>query len=334
MNEPTMETLARRLDRVERENRRLKQAGVVALTVIAAVVLMGQATASKAAEAENRTELATVQRDGVPMYAQMMTTSEVLAVLQRQAVVTIHFAVTGAEGTWCYVTKASGRKRSGYVRCEDLERDWPPAAAPPTVAGRPKEEVPPVAAIPPEAPPKSPRPTETLAQGEKPTPTPLTKVAKPRVKPKREYSIQVASLVRKKNALSLKERLEKLGYSPSIRRTTARITRHRVFAGEFSSREEAEQTARRMNVDEFPSNLVESESGEFRLEVGSFFQLNKAIDLAHDLQKKTYTPKIVSEAAPTPVHQVRVGEYQTRAEALKAREALKRQGVAPLVVRQ
>jgi len=35
MNEPTMETLARRLDRVEGENRRIKQAGVVALAVIA-----------------------------------------------------------------------------------------------------------------------------------------------------------------------------------------------------------------------------------------------------------------------------------------------------------
>ena len=31
MNEPTMETLARRLDRVERENRRLKLAGAVVL---------------------------------------------------------------------------------------------------------------------------------------------------------------------------------------------------------------------------------------------------------------------------------------------------------------
>jgi len=56
MNEPTMETLARRLDGVERENRRLKQVGVVALAVIAAVVLMGQATGGKVAkviEAEN-----------------------------------------------------------------------------------------------------------------------------------------------------------------------------------------------------------------------------------------------------------------------------------------
>ena len=53
MNEPTMETLARRLDRVERENRWLKQAGVVALAVIAAVVLMGQVTQeSRIVEAE------------------------------------------------------------------------------------------------------------------------------------------------------------------------------------------------------------------------------------------------------------------------------------------
>ncbi len=36
MNEQRMETLARRLDRVERKNRRLQQAGVLALTVIAA----------------------------------------------------------------------------------------------------------------------------------------------------------------------------------------------------------------------------------------------------------------------------------------------------------
>ncbi|MEE8242578.1 MAG: hypothetical protein V3R61_03765 [candidate division NC10 bacterium] len=50
MVEPTIETLARRLGRVERENQRLKQAGVVALAVIAAVVLMGQATQSKVAE--------------------------------------------------------------------------------------------------------------------------------------------------------------------------------------------------------------------------------------------------------------------------------------------
>ena len=48
MNEPTMETIARRLDKVERENRRLKTAAVVALAVITAVVLMGQATSKLA----------------------------------------------------------------------------------------------------------------------------------------------------------------------------------------------------------------------------------------------------------------------------------------------
>ena len=47
MNEPTMDTLARRLDKVERENRWLKRVGVAALAVIAGVVLMGQSLASK-----------------------------------------------------------------------------------------------------------------------------------------------------------------------------------------------------------------------------------------------------------------------------------------------
>ncbi len=43
-NNPTIETLARRLDKVERENWRLMRIGAVALAVIVAVVLMGQAT--------------------------------------------------------------------------------------------------------------------------------------------------------------------------------------------------------------------------------------------------------------------------------------------------
>ena len=54
MAEPTMETLARRLDGVERENRWLKRAGVLALAVIAAVVLMGQVKPqSRTIETEN-----------------------------------------------------------------------------------------------------------------------------------------------------------------------------------------------------------------------------------------------------------------------------------------
>ncbi len=55
MNEPTMETQARRLDRVEGENQRSKMAGIVALAVIAAVMLVAMATPpvlTKVVEAE------------------------------------------------------------------------------------------------------------------------------------------------------------------------------------------------------------------------------------------------------------------------------------------
>ena len=43
MNQPMMETLVERLDRLERENRRLKWVGSVVLIGITALVLMGQA---------------------------------------------------------------------------------------------------------------------------------------------------------------------------------------------------------------------------------------------------------------------------------------------------
>ncbi|MFQ5532955.1 MAG: hypothetical protein ACE5EP_03785, partial [Candidatus Methylomirabilales bacterium] len=79
MNEPTLKGLARRLDRVERQNQRLMRIGAVALTGIAAMVLMGQATpVVKEVEAErfvvrdasgNRRGVLGVGSDGVPTLA-------------------------------------------------------------------------------------------------------------------------------------------------------------------------------------------------------------------------------------------------------------------------
>lgn len=50
MNEPTMDNMVQRLDRLERDNRRMKRIGALVVVGIAAVVLMGQATASKVAK--------------------------------------------------------------------------------------------------------------------------------------------------------------------------------------------------------------------------------------------------------------------------------------------
>ncbi len=85
-------------------------------------------------------------------------------------------------------------------------------------------------------------------------------------------------------------------------------------------------------MDGFSANLVELEDGKFGLDVGSSFRLNEAIDLARSLQTKNYTPRILSTAAPTSVHQVRIGEYENRSEAQEAFEALKKEGFTPLIV--
>jgi cell division protein FtsN len=184
----------------------------------------------------------------------------------------------------------------------------PPKEPPPPV--EPKAEV-----------PETPKPPAAAAAPEKPS----LKVAKPKEEGVKRYSLQVASLVVEQNALTLKKRLEKLGYTPIIRKVATSISRHRVYAGEFDGRQEAEEAARRLNVDGFPSNIVEG---------GSAVQLNDAIDLAHNLQKKNHTAKIVSEPTSTLVHQVSVGQYGSRTEAQEALEALKKHGFAPLVVRR
>ena len=178
----------------------------------------------------------------------------------------------------------------------------------------------------------APQPPVAPTVADKPAPKSLAKATEP--KGEARYSVQVASLVVEQNARSLQERLKTLGYSAVMQKTTARLTRHRVYSGDFNSREEAEQAERRLNVDGFPSKVVQGENGKFRLEVGSPLRLDDAIDLARNLERKNHTAKIVSQPASTPVHQVWVGEYGDRAEALKTLEALKKQGFTPVIVKR
>lgn len=293
-----------------------KRVEKLVLTSILAVALIGHAGVTRAAEEESAAQRVTVGRDGVPVYSHMATSGIVVMQLMRGDVVEMQPADTTSEGAWCRVREVAIWGRSGYVRCEELKGE---------ASGPPKEEGPQVTKGPPESPPP---PVES------PAPKPAARVREPEVSGKSRYSVQVAALVVERNALSLKERLEKLGYNPVIRTTTTRITRHRVYAGEFVSREEAEQTMRMLNVDGFPSKLVEGEGGKVFVQVGSFLKIDEAIDLARELQQKNHTSKIVSEPVPTQIHAVRVGEYEKRSEALETLDALKKHGFAPLIVKQ
>ncbi len=295
-----------------------------ALTSILAVTFMGRAVVSKAAKDETAAERVTVNRDGVPVYSHMATSGIVVMQLMRGDVVEIETADTTSEGTWCRVREIAIWGRSGYVRCTELKGEGTPSEIPPKAAAPPTGEAPPGAKGQPEA--------------SRPPEAPVSKATPPmtgrKVTNGRSYTVQVAALVAQPNAQSLTKRLEKLGYRPRIQTTTARITRHRVYAGEFESQEEAQQAARRLNVDGFSSNLVEVEGGKFVLEVGSFFKIDEAIDLARDLQNKNYISRIDSTAIPTQVHVVRVGAYENHSEALQTLDALKKQGFSPLIVRE
>ena len=91
------------------------------------------------AEADALSGRATVKRDGVSLYAQMATTSEVLSVLARDAIVQVDFAILNAQGHWCRVKEEASQRSAGYVRCDDLE-PGPPARGQPNVVRQEKQQ--------------------------------------------------------------------------------------------------------------------------------------------------------------------------------------------------
>ncbi len=195
----------------------------------------------------------------------------------------------------------------------------------------------------PEAKPTAPQATKVEAKpaapakvSEKPLPAPPAKTeAKADRKPvagPSSFSLQVGAMVMQENAETLKRRLDERGFPASVRKGTAYITKHVVTVGEFGGRREAEELARRLSVDGFTSQLL-AEEGKYAPQVASFFNLDEAIDLARELQKKGYIPKISSKPANTTVFQVRHGTFDSRASAVKRGDELRAKGFNVLIVR-
>jgi cell division protein FtsN len=145
------------------------------------------------------------------------------------------------------------------------------------------------------------------------------------------YSIQVGAMANEQNAEALKQKLDALGFSTFIRKGSGFVSGHVVTAGEPTGKREAEELARRLNVDGFPSQLISME-GKYLPQVGTFVNLDEAIDLARELQKKNYRPKITSKPATKVLYQVRTGQFDTREAAIKRGEELKAKGFSVWVV--
>jgi cell division septation protein DedD len=147
------------------------------------------------------------------------------------------------------------------------------------------------------------------------------------------FSLQIGAMVMEENADALKRKLDGSGFPAVIRKGTAYVTKQFVTVGEPTGKREAEDLSRRLNVDGFPSQLL-SVGDKYTPQIGAFFNLDEAIDLARELQKKKYAPKITSKPATTVVYQVRHGKFDSRASAVRRGEELKGKGFSFLVVRE
>jgi cell division septation protein DedD len=145
------------------------------------------------------------------------------------------------------------------------------------------------------------------------------------------FSIQVGAMAIEQNAENLKQKLEAIGFPATIRKGVGYMNRHIVTAGDPTGKREAEELARRLNVDGFPSQIISVE-GKYVPQIGAFVNLDEAIDLAREMQKKNYHPKITSKPSTAMLYQVRTGKFDTRADAMKRGEELKAKGFNAWVV--
>jgi cell division protein FtsN len=224
-----------------------------------------------------------------------------------------------------------------------------PAPQPPVPAAPTKEATPTPAppAKPPaiqEAKPSAPPPSPAKAPAKKEEAMPVAPVKAPPAKMEAKaptqggtagatvkYSLQIGAMVMQQNAEALKQKLDASGFPATVRKGTASVKRQTVTAGEPTSKPEAEELARRLTVDGFPSQLI-TVGSKYTPQVGAFFDENEAIDLARELQKKYYSPKITVKPAKTTVFQVRHGRFDSRAAATKRGEELKKKGFPFMVV--
>ena len=148
-----------------------------------------------------------------------------------------------------------------------------------------------------------------------------------------KFSLQMGAMVMEENAEALKQKLDASGFPAVIRKGTAFVSKQVVTAGEPSSKSAAEDLSRRLNVDGFPSEPLDV-GGKYTPQIGAFFNLDEAVDLARELQKKNYHPKITSKPVTTVVYQVRHGMFDSRNAAMVRGEELKSKGFNSLVVRE
>lgn len=151
---------------------------------------------------------------------------------------------------------------------------------------------------------------------------------------KGRFSVQVGALAHEVNARALRQRLEKLGYPVTIRMAQTPSTQHVVLVTAPGDRTEADALVERMKAEGIPATVSESDGRSYRVEAGRSEVLDQAIDLAHDLQKKGFTPKIVSETSSSTLYLVRVGQFTSRAEASHKARELREKGFPTLIVKK
>jgi len=159
-----------------------------------------------------------------------------------------------------------------------------PAQPPAPAKAAPEKASPSAAASREPAAPSKAAPPAAAAPAGKAVPAPSAKAekhapAKGAAATAKGFSLQVGAMAQEANAEQLKKKLDAMGFQTVVRKGSGFANSHVVTVGDPTGKREAEDLARKLNVDGFPSQLLTVE-GKYAPQVGSFVNLDEAIDVA------------------------------------------------------
>ncbi|MGK7345489.1 MAG: SPOR domain-containing protein [Candidatus Nitrospinota bacterium M3_3B_026] len=148
-----------------------------------------------------------------------------------------------------------------------------------------------------------------------------------RQRKKTPYSVTVTATMDAVGALRLRDDLRSRGFDSWISIGKARKNLYRVELGEFGSIREASGLSAALAEAGFPTRTSYITGGErVTLVAGAYEREGQARSLADRIRGRGFSPAVVNRKGPLDLYIVRVGRYESKAEAERTEETMRRAG--------
>ena len=148
-----------------------------------------------------------------------------------------------------------------------------------------------------------------------------------------KYHILVATFVFKENAKKFLAELKSKGFHPYEKVKRAQHRMYNIFLGPYNHLKEAEDLNRQLESRGFTSSIKGNvREKKFLVRVGIYFYKDSALEVMNSLRNRGYNPTLVRQPTEVNTHQIRIGNFNTYAEAQQQQRLLEKKSYIKTII--